>query len=70
MKLSERLKTDRYMTPDGRIVFTEGFLLKQGRCCGLGCLHCPYDPLHEAGNANVRAEMAALLENRERNSQE
>ena len=70
MKLSERLKTDRYMTPDGRIVFTEHFLLKQGRCCGLGCLHCPYEPPHESGNTRVAAGLCELLERKSRKVEE
>ena len=35
--------TDYYYLPDGRMVLTEAYLLKQGSCCGKGCLHCPYD---------------------------
>jgi hypothetical protein len=34
---------DYYMLPDGRLVFTAGYLLKRGWCCGNGCLNCPYD---------------------------
>ncbi|HYN85650.1 MAG TPA: DUF5522 domain-containing protein [Pyrinomonadaceae bacterium] len=26
------------------VVFTEGFHLRRGYCCGSGCRHCPYDP--------------------------
>lgn len=28
---------------DGRIVFTEEYLLDRGYCCGNGCMNCPYD---------------------------
>jgi hypothetical protein len=40
-KLTEGL--DYYIRDDGRLVFTEQFLLKRGFCCGNGCLHCPFD---------------------------
>ncbi len=39
-KLTEGL--DYYIRDDGRLVFTEHFLLKRGFCCGNGCLHCPF----------------------------
>ena len=39
-KLTEGL--DYYIRDDGRLVFTEYFLLKRGFCCGNGCLHCPF----------------------------
>ena len=33
---------DYYILPDGRLVFTAGYLLKRGWCCGNGCLNCPF----------------------------
>lgn len=34
---------DFYQDPEtGNWVATELALLKQGRCCGSGCRHCPY----------------------------
>jgi hypothetical protein len=32
-----------YMSPEGRVVFTEKYHLEKGFCCGNGCRHCPYD---------------------------
>lgn len=32
-----------YMSPEGRVVFTEKYHLEKGYCCGNGCRHCPYD---------------------------
>ena len=32
-----------YTLPNGKIVFTEKFHLRRGKCCGSGCLHCPYN---------------------------
>jgi hypothetical protein len=59
MDLGTRLKTDRYFDEDGNMVFTEKFLLRQGRCCGLRCRHCPYEPRHQAGSAKCRDDVAA-----------
>ena len=32
-----------YMNEDGYIVLTEKYHLEKGSCCGIGCLHCPYN---------------------------
>ena len=32
-----------YINQDGYIVLTEKYHLEKGFCCGMGCLHCPYD---------------------------
>ena len=32
-----------YLNQDGLMVFTEQYHLEKGYCCGLGCLHCPYN---------------------------
>jgi hypothetical protein len=34
---------DYYFDENGMLIFTEKFLLSRGGCCGMGCLHCPYD---------------------------
>ena len=34
---------DFYKDKFGNIVMTESYHLKRGRCCGSGCLHCPYN---------------------------
>lgn len=31
-----------YINEDGYIVLTEKYHLEKGFCCGMGCLHCPY----------------------------
>jgi hypothetical protein len=33
---------DYYYDEDGKMVFTEKYLLKRGHCCQSGCKHCPY----------------------------
>ncbi len=34
---------DFYFNENGLMVLTAAYHLKRGRCCGNGCLHCPYD---------------------------
>lgn len=34
---------DFYFNEEGLMVLTAAYHLKRGRCCGNGCLHCPYD---------------------------
>ena len=41
--MSQQEHDDYYILPDGRLVFTAGYLLKRGYCCGNGCMNCPYD---------------------------
>ena len=31
-----------YINKDGYIVLTEKYHLEKGFCCGMSCLHCPY----------------------------
>lgn len=39
-----------YVDPEtGYLVLTAAELLRQGRCCGFGCRHCPY-PREERGS--------------------
>ena len=32
-----------YINEDGYIVLTEKYHLEKGFCCGMGCLHCPFN---------------------------
>ena len=32
-----------YFNEIGLLVFTKQYHLDKGYCCGMGCLHCPYD---------------------------
>lgn len=43
-----------YYLEKGKIVYTEHYLLKRGTCCGSGCRHCPFDPLHTKGNKKIK----------------
>ena len=43
-----------YYLDEGRIVMTERYNKKRGKCCGGGCRHCSYDPPHIKGNKNLK----------------
>jgi hypothetical protein len=45
---------DFYYNNQGRMVMTEEYHKKRKRCCGNGCLHCPYEPKHERGTTNLQ----------------
>ena len=32
-----------YVNDEGYVVLTERYHLDKGYCCGMGCLHCPYE---------------------------
>ena len=38
------LPTDFYYDKNGRMVMTEEYHKKRGKCCGNKCLHCPFEP--------------------------
>lgn len=55
---------DFYFNEQGLMVLTEAYHLKRGRCCGNGCLHCPYN------FENVKEpRKTQLLEARKRNNE-
>jgi len=35
----------------GLVPLTKELLLSRGRCCGNGCLNCPYIPKHTKGSS-------------------
>ena len=48
---------DFYKDDSGNIVMTESFHIKRGKCCGNNCRHCPYEPLYEKGNTNLKESL-------------
>ena len=48
---------DFYKDKQGNIVMTETYHIKRGRCCGNGCLHCPYEPRFERGNTTLNESL-------------
>jgi hypothetical protein len=43
-----------YYLEDGRVILTERYLKKRGKCCGSGCRHCPYIPKHTKGSTELK----------------
>ena len=44
MKQSELIEGIHFdINEDGNLVFTPEYHLEKGYCCGLGCIHCPYN---------------------------
>lgn len=48
-------ETADFYLEEGRIVFTAGYLLRRGTCCGSGCRHCPYRDSEQRGIQNDMA---------------
>ena len=42
-------------------------LLKNEKCCGRGCLMCPYYPKHSQNSKNIRQEVIKLCTKEELN---
>ena len=42
------------------------FLIKQGKCCGLKCLMCPYEHQHSGESSMIREEVLNELEDWEK----
>ena len=55
--------TDFYYSPWGLIVFTSAYHLKRGKCCGTGCMHCPYDyeNVSEPKRTDLKKERPAVI---------
>jgi Family of unknown function (DUF5522) len=45
-------ETDYYFNEQGFMVFTASYLLKQNKCCGNKCLHCPYNHINVVSKNN------------------
>ena len=53
-----KLRPDEfYYDNQGRMVMTETYHIRRGKCCGSGCLNCPYEPRHERGNTNLNESL-------------
>jgi Family of unknown function (DUF5522) len=55
---------DYYINKDGHMVLTEKYHLEKGYCCGLGCLHCPYD--YDNVPEPLRSELKSALAKKEK----
>ena len=54
---TKKVEPDFYKDKFGNIVMTESFHIKRGKCCGSGCLHCPYEPLYKKGNTILKESL-------------
>ena len=50
-----------YYLENGRIILTERYLKKRGKCCSSGCRHCAYDPPYIKGNKNLKEHLKNSL---------
>ena len=57
----EQPEPDYHILPDGRLVFTATYLLRRGRCCGSGCLNCPFSYINVSSPR--REELRAARKN-------
>lgn len=56
-KFNKQLKEgEDYYIENGYRVMTKAFLTKRRYCCGNGCRHCPYNPLHMKGNRTLQGD--------------
>jgi hypothetical protein len=46
-----------YYDNQGRMVMTEDYHIRRGKCCGSRCLNCPYEPQYERGNQNLKESL-------------
>ena len=49
-----KLQPNDFYWENDKMVMTEEYHKRRGRCCGNGCLHCPYEPRHERGNTDLQ----------------
>jgi hypothetical protein len=54
---------DYYINRDGYIVLTEKYHLEKGYCCGLSCMHCPYN--YENVPEPRRTQLLSLKDNQD-----
>ncbi len=60
---------DFYYNKDGYMVLTSSYHLRRGKCCGRGCLHCPYEyenVENEKRNALLQERPPVILMNKNR----
>ena len=56
MKIEFEKGRDYYLE-NGAIILTEHYLKNRGFCCGSKCRHCPFDPLYQKGNKNIKKQL-------------
>ncbi len=43
-------------------MLSRDFLIERGRCCGLGCLMCPYVPKHKKDNNEIFIKTKKIIQ--------
>lgn len=51
-----------YYLEKGQVIMTEEYLAKRGKCCGSGCRHCAYWPMHTKGTETLKEKSKKDLE--------
>ena len=54
--IKPRIPLEDFYWERGDMVMTENYHKKRGSCCGSGCKHCPFSPLHLKMNRNLRED--------------
>ena len=54
---------DYYYNEAGLLVFTSSYHLRRGKCCGKGCMHCPYnyENVQEPGRTELLRERPPVI---------
>jgi len=52
--ITPKLLPSDFYYKDGRMVMTEEYHKRRGKCCGSGCSHCPYTPPHQKDNIDLQ----------------
>ncbi len=62
MKEFKFIQGEDYYLEKGSIIMTESYLKRRATCCGSGCRHCPYWPMHTKGNTELKTKEKKDLE--------
>lgn len=50
------IEGEDYYLEKGKVIMTESYLKRRGKCCGSGCRHCPFWPQHTKANTILKEE--------------
>lgn len=56
-EFGNKLLPSDFYWEDGNMVMTESYHKRRGRCCGNGCINCPFEPRHERGNTKIKESL-------------
>jgi len=62
--MNKLIKDVDYYIENGLFIMTEHFHQKRGFCCGNGCRHCAFEPMHIKNNTNLKVEESKKNEKR------